>query len=343
MTERKIRTPGALWLLFLFLSCISCFAQDEIHTDRTGQPITVTPPTSLPQQPWLTGPLLAPVGTVVPYGHFSVESYVYGYVSRGNYNGDWDFVQIPHNFATYSSLFQCFFGLTPWCDLVAIPQLTYNVCSNQHSLHFADLPVGLDFQLLNPGATSFPGIKLTIQETFPTGNYERLHSEKLQTDLTGAGAFGTTFFVVLYDVYHLYNLHWISMTLSGSYTINTSAKVHGFNAYGGGFGTHGKVEVGNSWQFSASFEFTLNQNWVLAFDNVYTHTDASPFLGTVGTAASGLPADVGYPSAELISFAPAIEYNFSSQFGIEAGCWLTAWGRNSNQFQSGVINFYYYY
>ena len=92
-----------------------------------------------------------------------------------------------------------------------------------------------------------------------------------------------------------------------------------------------------------SFEFILNQKWVLAPDNVYIHADATQFYGTLGTTAAGLPATVGTPSSEQISLAPAIEYNFSANFGIEAGCWFAAWGRNTTEFRSGVINFAYTY
>ncbi len=163
------------------------------------------------------------------------------------------------------------------------------------------------------------------------------------TDQTGLGTFGTTFDLVLYKVYHLRGHHFLSTTYSAAYTVTTPVHLHGFNIYGGGFGTNGKALPGNSFQGIISFELTLDQNWVLAIDNVYTHTDRTEFFGTVGTAVDGSDATVGTPSSEQISLAPAIEYNFSSHFSITAGCWLTVWGRNSTQFRSGVINLAYTY
>jgi hypothetical protein len=71
--------------------------------------------------------------------------------------------------------------------------------------------------------------------------------------------------------------------------------------------------------------------------------DKTQFRGTVGTTSDGLPTIVGFPSSEQISFAPAIEYNFSSELGLIVGCWFTGWGRNSTQFRSGVINLDYTY
>jgi hypothetical protein len=80
----------------------------------------------------------------------------------------------------------------------------------------------------------------------------------------------------------LYDHHWLSTTFSAQYTVNTPVNVHGFNTYGGGFGTNGKALPGNSFQGIASFELTLNKNWVLALDNVYTHTDETQFFGIPG-------------------------------------------------------------
>ena len=120
-------------------------------------------------------------------------------------------------------------------------------------------------------------------------------------------------------------------------------EVHGFNTYGGGYGTKGRVLPGNIAQGIFSFELTLTQNWALAMDTVYTHTDRTQFFGTLGTTSTGAPATVGTPSQEQLSFSPAIEYNFSANFGIIIGAWVSAIGRNSEVFRSGVINVDYTY
>lgn len=336
-------------LLGIFLSSSFLYAADKKKPvkESSVQPYMPPQPQSQPSaasgpSPWLTGPLIAPIGAVVPYGDFEFETYVYCTTNTGTYNSHWDSVSAPRNFFSLNPQIQCFFGLTSWCDILIFPQFAYNTTSNQNSVHFSDLPVGFDFQLLDPAATPyFPGIKFTIKETFPTGKFQRLNPKKLLTDQTGSGAFATTFNLVLYKVYHLFDFNWLSTTYSAAYTMNSPVNVHGFNTYGGGFGTKGKVTPGNSFQGIVSFEFTLSQNWVLALDNVYVHTDATQFYGTPGTTSSGAVASVGGPSSEQISFAPAIEYNFSSHFGIIAGCWFFAWGRNSTEFRSGVINFDY--
>ena len=316
--------------LFFVVFCLESF----LFINR-GNAQTSSPPVP---SPWLTGPLIAPIGAVVPYGDFEIESYIYYTANTGSYNENWHSVSASHDFLSLNPQFLCFFGLTPWMDINIVPQFFYNRTSNQSSWEFGDLQVALDFQMLSPTATPyFPGIKFVLRETFPTGSFERLNPNKLLTDLSGEGTFATTFNLVLYQVYHLKGVHFLSTTYSALYTVTTPVQVHGLNAYGGGFGTKGKVLPGNSFQGIISFELTLSQNWAFAIDHVYTHTDSTRFSGFSGVDK------VGAPSSEQISFAPAIEYNFSSHFGIAAGCWFTAWGRNSAQFCSGVVNFDYSY
>ena len=309
------------------------------------QPYAPPAPPSPPPQAWLTGPLIAPTGTVIPYGSFEIESYVYATTNTGTYNSNWNSVSAEHNFFSLNPQFLCFFGLTPWMDINISPQFFYDTTNGQHNWNFGDLPVALDFQLLDAGYTPyFPGIKFTVRETFPTGPYQNLNPNKLLTDQSGAGTFGTTMNLVLYKVYHLTGHHFLSMTYSATYTVTTPVNVHGFNTYGGGYGTKGYALPGNTFQAIASFEVSLSQNWALALDNVYTHVDQTRFFGNPGVVSIGGPAaSVGAPSSEQISFAPAIEYNFSSNLGIIAGCWFTAWGRNSTRFCSGVISIDYTY
>ena len=332
-----------IYLVFLFLS-LSAFSDEAPPPVSLEQPYMPPAPPEPPPSPWLTGPLIAPTGTAIAYGSFEIESYVYCTTNVGAYDKEWRVVSAPHNFFSLNPQFLCFFGLTPWMDININPQFFYNTVSNQNSVQFGDLIAALDFQLLDAAATPyFPGIKLAIRESFPTGNFQRLNPKKLLTDLAGSGSFETTFNLVLYKAYHLWGHHFISTTYSAAYTLTSPVHVHGFNAYGGGFGTDGRALPGNSFQGIISFEYSFDQNWAIALDNVYTHTDATQFCGTAGTASTGAPASVGTPSSEQISFAPALEYNFSEHFGICAGCWFTAWGRNSAQFRSGVVNFDYTY
>lgn len=294
--------------------------------------------------PWLTGSLIAPVGEVIPYGRVLVKPSLKFCASHDIYNIDWQEVPLNHYYYSLNLQPQLFAGLTPWCDIHIVPQFIYNTSSSEHFVYPGDLILGLDIQLLNVDATPyFPGIKFAIREIFPTGKYERLSVRKLLTDVTGKGTYATELDLILYKLLHLSQLHWLSINLSAAYRINTPIEVHGFNTYGGGFGTKGKVLPGNLFQGICGFEFTLNQRLGIALDTMYVHTERNEFYGTPGISLNGTVATVGNPSSDQLSLAPAIEYNWSSNLGMIAGYWFSIWERNQSKFQSGVLNVKYTY
>lgn len=295
-----------------------------------------------PSEPWLTGPLIIPAGTVVPKGQIEIQTYLYMTATNALYDNYWQPHALAHNFYSLLGQVIVFFGITEWMDFQLTPQSFYNFTKGQSSVHFGDLPAGFDFQLYPATTKSWvPGVKFTLREIFPTGKYQKLNPHKKGTDVSGAGSFATNVGLEFYKVYHLYKHHFLSAALYLGYIYSAPVHVKGFNAYGGGHHTRGKVYPGNNYQTILSFEFTLNQNWVLALDNVYVHMDKNRFKGHAGLLDGGVAASVKNPSSEQFSFAPAIEYNFSNTLGIIAGAWVTGWGRNAIQFRSGVISLDY--
>ena len=294
--------------------------------------------------PWLTGPLLAPTGTVTPYGNFEIEPYAYFTAYTGMYSDDWKTISAPDNFFSFNNQYVIFIGLTSWMDINILPQFFINSYLGKTSTHFGDFTAGFDFQLYPADLDSLiPGVKISLQEVFPTGSFQNFNQATFSPDQTGQGTFGTNINLVFYKVYHLAGRHFMSVTVSGAYQINSSVHVHGYNSYGGGVGTNGKIVGGNIFEAVVSFEFTFDQNWGFAIDNVYIHKDRTVFSGVAGISPNGAPAFVGTRSTEQISFAPAIEYNISENMGLIAGCWFTAFGRNSSKFASGVVEFVYTY
>lgn len=273
-----------------------------------------------------------------------IRSYLYCTAETGTYDSHWHTLSANENFYSFNNQYQCFFGLTPWCDINITPQFFLNTTSNQFFFHPGDLTVGLDFQLMAADLTPyFPGIKFAVREVFPIGKFQQFSPKKISTDQTGNGTFATELDLVLYKIFHLQGEHFLSFTCSAQYTIHTQVNVLGFNTYGGGFGTNGKVLPGNRFQGIASFEMTLSKHWALSLDNVYVHTNTSLFFGTPGITLDGTLAQVGSKSSDQYSLAPAIEYNFNPHFGIIAGCWFSALGRNATEFRGGVVNFEYVY
>ncbi len=301
--------------------------------------------------PWFTGPLIAPIGAVIPIGHYCIQPFFEFNTATGIYNRHRHDVSTP-NFFNFIASVQVTVGTLEWMDIQITPEFLYNhthadTLPNPHSAsswRLGDLPLNLDFQLVSIDKFKyFPGIKFSLTESFPTGKYQKLNPFKLLTDIGGSGTFATTGSLVFYKIYHISGFHFLSMTTSLGYTYHTPVHVRGLNFYGGGPGCAGKVYPGNSFGAIASFEFSLDRHWALALDNVYVHFDRDRFKGTPGFSAPLIPAIVGRPSSESLSFAPAIEYNFNENWGIIAGAWVSAIGRNTLVFRNALLSFVYQY
>lgn len=293
-------------------------------------------------EPWFTGTLIAPVGTVVPRGDFEIRSFVFMRVNTGFYDNDWG-IHSRHNFYSFNPQVVALFGLTEWMDLQISPQFFWNTTHGHSAIHVGDFPLALDFQAYPADKSWFPGVKITVQESFPIGKYKNLGTTLDEVDASGNGSYETTFNVLFYKIYHIRDLTFLSTTVSMGYTWASDVHLSGFNAYGGGYGTHGHLSPGNFFTGLFSFEYSFDRNWVFAMDTVYIHTGATHFSGTAGTNPSGGPATVGNLSSDTINFSPSVEYNFSKDFGICAGCYFSGFGRNTKVFRSGVINLVYVY
>lgn len=307
--------------LFFFVGCFASFsllAQDLV----------------LPE-PWLTGPLISPTGEVVPVGHFVVQPYVFVTVETGEYTSHWHCRSLP-NFTAMDVQLSMWVGLTSWMDLFVFPETVTNGSQGASATGFGDLPVGLEFQLVKAKKEGWaPGVKVSLTETFPTGTYDRLSEGKRGTDASGEGAWFTTGALVFYKMYVLGG-HDFTSTLSFQYAAAPPVRVKGLSYYGGDAGTNGKVRPGNLFTAIYGFEYSLTQNWAFAMDSIYIHEDRSSFSGATTVA-------VGFASSEQVSLSPAVEYNFSDRLGILVGTWVTAFGRNSVIFRSGIISLEYTY
>jgi hypothetical protein len=293
--------------------------------------------------PWFTGSLLAPLGEVVPSGHFEIDFYNLLTIETGEYNKNWRVDDIP-NFYSYTPQIYGYFGITSWMDIQIVPQLAVNWTEGKNSVGFGDLYIAFDFQLYSSENEGwFPGVKLSVGELLPTGKYQRLDPHKLDTDQTGFGSYITFVTLTFFKIYNLYDNHFLSFNLTGECGIPSRTSVLEFNAYGGGFDTEGHVEPGTIFTGICSFEYNLNQNWSLALDTYWNHENLTSFSGDTGIDEDGLPAEIGTPSSDTLSFAPALEYGFSENCGIIGGCWFSAMGRNNAQFRNAVVNLYYYY
>lgn len=290
--------------------------------------------------PWFTGSILSLPGHVVGDKHTNWQPYLYITDDYGTYDTKWRRQTTPSTSVVNPQLLVTR-GFGDWFDIKIEPQMLIKTRSNHTSARLGDFPVVLGFQALNQKGW-IPDLRIILRETFPSGQYDHLNPKNRGTDSTGSGSYQTTLGFNFQMLNHLWGHHYLRSRLNLVYTVPSPVHVHGFNTYGGGFGTNGTVYPGNHCFAIYAFEFNFNQNWVLAMDIMGSYNNRTRFSGKrgvnqLGQAASNTPA-----SASNWSLCPAIEYNWSKNLGFIGGIWFSVAGRNSEDFISYVISFNYF-
>ncbi len=296
------------------------------------------PPHPDVQPPWFTGPLLAPSALTIPTSHCNLEPYIYISANVGRYDSDWHAKKRETFWSNYFQL-SAQFGIHSWLDLSIYPTLFYNYTKGAGKWAIGDTPIGFDIQLykhtqvLTEWGTA---LLLRIQEILPIGKYRNLSPNKKSTDVGGQGSWQTVFALVWGNLFYLGDIYFITWRNAIQYTLPAPVHVKNLNTYGGGFGTNGTVYPAHTFQLDTAIEVTLSKNWVFAMDIVGTWLKKIRFKGKTSE-----PNDS--PAAVQFSLAPAIEYNWSANIGLIAGCWFTVAGKNSDQFINGVVAFNYFH
>lgn len=314
---------------------ISCICLPELGW--CGNSETDPHPSS---DPWFTGTLLSTRGRTLDPGHLVVQPYFFYTRYGGLYNDNWRL----HSATVSRTLIQqtfIIYGLTNRIDIGIAPQWLQNSSSQDSISGFGDLPVQLGFQVLRSDSDSWlPHVLLWVQEVFPTGRYNELGPSTVELGGIGGGAFGTTLGVAIQNVLRLGGDHVLRYRLNASYGFYSPVTVRGFNTYGGGFDTVGRVDPGSVTTFSVAGEYTLTRQIVLALDIGFQTINATHFSGTAGVSAQGEPAIVGKGYSNLLSIAPAVEYHFTQHVGLIAGPWLSLRGKNTSEFFGVVAALY---
>ncbi len=308
-----------------------CACSSLLIADQTEQPST----------PWLTGPLLTPSGHVIPNGHFNIEPYEYVTTNFAAYNPHWDSKSI-HNIYNLITQVPVQIGMPCALDFTFTPQWAWNHTSGASHWVLNDMVFGFDYQLYAGKALTSAALKLQIRANAPIGKYQKLNPKYKKMDIGGAGSWLPSIGVVFSDLVWFGGPYFFAPRLNVQYTFPTPVHVKNYNAYGGGHHTRGKVFPGQSLLVQFGFEVTLSKEWAFANDFQYVHFNKTRFKGHKGKT-DGVPNEVGYPSSEQFSVAPAIEYNWNAYIGIIAGAWFTFAGRNASDFASGVVAFNVYH
>jgi hypothetical protein len=275
---------------------------------------------------WWTGPMLAASGASLPQGHALIEPYLFNVVTNARFDADGNRHAVPTD-NTLGSLTYMLYGLTDRVTVGMIPRFFYDlppVGASSSGIGVGDLTLQAGY-----GLTQFqdghrvPSISLVIDETLPTGRYDRLDRP---SDGVGAGAYATGFSVYSQQYFWMPNGRILRGRLDLTYTVSSAASLTDRSVYGTAAGFRGHATPGDSALIDASAEYSLTREWVLALDVVYQHNDSTHLHGT--GPGGQINAESG--SSYSLGFAPAIEYNWSARAGMLLGVRIIQIGRNTS-------------
>ncbi|MFC4763100.1 transporter [Dyella koreensis] len=260
---------------------------------------------------WWTGPMLANSAATLPQGHYLIEPYLFDAHSK-HADG-------------FGSLTYINYGLMDRLTIGAIPVFGYNRVDGGPSasgIGAGDLSLLAQYRLTQFQEGSWlPTISIQLEETFPTGKYDRLRNRP--ADAQGSGAYTTILQINTQTYFWMPTGRILRMRFNVSQAYSRRVDVTGVSVYGTGQGFRGHAKPGSSFYANAAWEYSLTQNWVLALDLTYRHNRNTRVSGTDTSDPLGLPgqqvvrANSG-PSVAF-AFAPAIEYNINANLGVLFG------------------------
>jgi hypothetical protein len=288
--------------------------------------------------PWFTGPLLAPAGHTVARGHTNLEVYGLNVDTNGGYN---NFGQLIHTplFKTVVANPILTHGFTDWLDVQLTLPYVFNSTRGVHYNRLADVAIALGVQLLEQKSSPKRiDMRILLQETFPTGRYDRLNPSALGTDSTGLGSYQTQIGLNFQYLLELYNAHYLRARLIISRLYSSPVQIYGLSSYGGTSSTVGQINPGSENGVDLAFEYTLTQNWVAVMEGSMSNGRATRFNGILNIGNIGGPtASIGSGQYNEKALAPALEYNFNSNIGLIGGVWFPVSGKNTSHYMTYVL------
>jgi hypothetical protein len=283
---------------------------------------------------WWTGPMLAPSAATLPRGHFLIEPYLYDVAVLGHYDGDGVRRNAMRSHG-FGSLTYALYGLADRVTVGVIPTTGYTEVSegpNSTSIRLGDVSLLAQFRLTQFHAGHWiPTTSIVVQETFPTGKYDRLGDRP--SDGMGSGAYATTVAFYAQTYFWLPNGRILRMRANVSQAFSNDVNVEDVSVYGTGTGFRGQARPGRSLFVDASWEYSLTRSLVLALDATYRRDGNTRVTGYdrvgfgSGQNQSGILMDSG--SAEAFGLAPAIEYSWSRNLGVLLGVRVIPAGSNT--------------
>jgi hypothetical protein len=284
---------------------------------------------------WWTGPIVAAGAGTLPQGHALIEPYLYDVIRYRRYDADGN-EQDVDRVHSYGSLTYLLYGVTDDFTIGAIPTFGFNdvsVGKDSSGIQIGDVTVQAQYRLSQfSEGRRVPTMSLVVQETLPTGKYDRLGDRP--SDGVGSGAYTTT--VALYSQYYFWmpNGRILRTRLNFSYAFSADASIDDVSVYGTEAGFRGEAHPGDVFTINSSWEYSITRNWVFALDFIYQHDDTTRVTGRDDT---GEQVDYESGSAWRFGVAPAIEYSWNSRVGIIVGARWFAAGENTSATVTPVV------
>ncbi len=289
------------------------------------------PPRQSLDDAWWTGPIIANSAATLPQGHYLIEPYFFDVISD--------------DAESFGSLTFMLYGVTDKLTVGLVPVFGYNKGGDgtrSAGPGVADSSVLLQYRLRQyQEGSSLPAVSLQVQHNLPTGKYDQL--DPGSADGFGGGAHSTLLQLNTQSYFWMRNGRILRMRLNVGATRSRAADLRDVSVYGTPEGFRGRARPGDSWNVNAAWEYSWTRNWVLAMDLAYRHSDSTRVSGVVGGDAQDptpTPLHFESGSSEAWFLAPAVEYNFSSSFGILLGARLIR-GRNTTDSVTPVVAFNY--
>ncbi|MFI4963236.1 MAG: hypothetical protein ACHP6H_05200, partial [Legionellales bacterium] len=230
-------------------------------------------------------------------------------------------------------------GFTEWLDVQLVTPYAFNNTLGKNTNRLGDVSLALGIQLVEQKKSQWvPDIRLLVQETFPTGGYQKLNPLSAGTDSTGLGSYQTQIGLNFQQLTEVFTAHYLRTRVIISHLFTSAVAIQGLNSYGGTPTTKGRIAPGSENSIDLAFEYTLNQNWVAVMEGYITHGAETRFDGDVEIGNLGSPTtSIGNGSFAQTGLAPALEYNFNSNIGLIGGVWFPISGTNTSHYMTYTL------
>jgi hypothetical protein len=258
-----------------------------------------------------TGPLLASNAETLPHGHFYTEPYFFDGISGGEHHPG------TSGFYQYGVTDNWTVGMQPFFSLGT---QKYN----------RSVAVG-DFKLLSQVRLSHftadhrvPSVALVTNLVLPTGKHDHLDALK---NGHGSGSFAPEIGLNVQQYFLLGNSRLLRARINILHDFPLRTEVSGRSTYDTGPDFHGHATPGSKTSLILGAEYSLTNEWVLAFDVERDQWGETTITGR--DTPDGPLVRRTAPKSWNIGFAPAVEYNWSARAGAIFGVWIVPKGHNT--------------